>query len=253
MSTVPDELSPNLGRTGDVRFISLGSLLRPIGHGFLDLLYPPRCLDCGARVESPRLPLCPRCLHSLERAPVMGVEAQLDRLPNGHGAIDRAFALWMFDKESPLQALQHAFKYNNRPWYGVPLGRLVGDAFKRAHPDASPDGVVPVPLHRTRRLERGYNQSRLLATGIADVLDCSLRATLLRRPHPTRSQTNLSREERWQNVRDAFHAENEAQGGRWLLVDDVLTTGSTAVASAQSLRDAGAGGVSLATLAFARP
>jgi ComF family protein len=186
----------------------------------------------------------------MEQAPRMGVAARLDRLPTGRGIFAHALALWVFDKGGTLQAVQHAFKYGNRPRYGVALGRLVGSAYAEEAP--APDGVVPVPLHRTRELERGYNQSRMLGKGVADALDCPLRDDLLARPRPTRSQTNLSREARWKNVRDAFAADSDAAGGHWLLVDDVLTTGSTAVAAALTLNEAGADAVSLATLALAR-
>jgi ComF family protein len=180
----------------------------------------------------------------------MGVAARLDRLPTGRGLFEHVLALWTFDKGGTLQAVQHAFKYNNRPQYGVALGRLVGAAYEEEA--ALPDGVVPVPLHRTRELERGYNQSRMLARGVSDALDRPLRDDLLDRPRPTLSQTNLSREERWKNVRDAFAAAPDCSGGRWLLVDDVLTTGSTAVAAGLALANAGADAVSLATLALAR-
>ena len=224
--------------------------LQTVSRGLLDLVYPPRCLGCGARSESPELPLCPRCLQEMERAPRMGVAARLDRLPTGRGIFKHALALWVFDKGGTLQAVQHAFKYGNRPRYGVALGRLVGSAY--ADEASVPDGVVPVPLHRTRELERGYNQSRMLGRGVADALNCPLRDDLLSRPHPTRSQTNLSREARWKNVRDAFAVDADAGDGHWLLVDDVLTTGSTAVAAALTLDEAGADAVSLATLALAR-
>ena len=238
-------------RQGYLSFLRpIGASARALGRGLMDLLYPPRCLGCGARPESPRLPLCPRCLSSLERAPEMAVAARLDRLPVGRGAIHRALALWVFDKRGTLQAVQHALKYRNRPRYGVPLGRLIGAAYAETHP--RPDGVVPIPLHPTRRLERGYNQSRTLGQGVANALDVPLRPNLLERPHPTRSQTNLSRSARWKNVRDAFAASGDAANGHWLLVDDILTTGSTCVAAAQTLQDAGADAVSLATLALAR-
>jgi ComF family protein len=186
----------------------------------------------------------------MERAPSMGVAARLDRLPTGRGLFEHALALWVFDKGGTLQAVQHAFKYGNRPRYGVALGRLIGAAYAEEAP--APDGVVPVPLHRTRELERGYNQSRMLAKGVAEALDTPLRGDLLARPRPTRSQTHLSREERWNNVRDAFAADAACSGGRWLLVDDVLTTGSTAVAAGLTLTRSGADAVSLATLALAR-
>ena len=227
-----------------------GQTLRTVGRGLLDLVYPPRCLGCSARPESPALPLCPRCLQSMERAPTMAVAARLDRLPTGRGIFEHALALWVFDKGGTLQAVQHTFKYGNRPRYGVALGRLLGSAFVE---EANlPDGVIPIPLHRTRELERGYNQARMLAKGVAETLDRPLRDDLLARPLPTRSQTNLSREERWRNVRDAFAADDACASGHWLLVDDVLTTGSTAVAAALTLTDAGANAISLATLALAR-
>ena len=149
-----------------------------------------------------------------------------------------------------LQAVQHALKYQNRPRYGVPLGRLMGEAFAERHP--TPDGVVPVPLHRTRQLERGYNQSAALAEGVAEALSCPGRPDLLARPHPTRSQTGLSREERWRNVRNSFSADPAAADGHWLLVDDVLTTGATAVAAGQTLAGAGADSLDLMTLGLAR-
>jgi ComF family protein len=180
----------------------------------------------------------------------MAVAARLDRLPAGRGLFAHAMALWVFDRDGTLQALQHAIKYGDRPRYGVAVGRLLGTAY--AEDADPPDGVVPVPLHRTRELERGYNQSRMLAKGVAEALDRPLRDDLLARPHPTRPQTHLSRDERWQNVQDAFAADAGAADGHWLVVDDVLTTGSTAVAAAQTLADAGAPAVSLATLALAR-
>lgn len=228
----------------------IGRAFRTLGRGVLDLTYPPRCLGCGARPESPKLPLCPRCLQSMERAPQMGIAARLDRLPVGRGIFENALALWVFDKGGTLQAVQHAFKYGNRPRYGVPLGRLMGTAYAENSP--LPDGVIPVPLHRTRELERGYNQSRMLAEGVADEFDRPLRTDLLTRQHPTRSQTNLTRKERWQNVHEAFDADAACAGAHWLIVDDVLTTGSTVVSAAQTLMRTGATAVSLVTLALAR-
>lgn len=229
---------------------SVGRALQDVWDGLLNVVYPPRCLGCSARVADPALPLCPACLGRMDRAPTMAVAARIDRLAVPRGALRGAMALWVFDKESPLQAVQHALKYGNRPRYGVSLGQLVGQAYAELWP--VPDAVVPIPLHRTRLLERGYNQSAMLAEGVADALGCPVRAGLLARPHPTRSQTNLSRPARWQNVCAAFEATDDAAGGTWLLVDDVLTTGSTAVAAAQTLREAGAADVYLATLAMAR-
>lgn len=228
----------------------VGTAVRTLGRGLIDVVYPPRCLGCGARPESATLPLCPPCLYALERAPTMAVAARLDRLPFGRGAFAHWLALWIFDRGGTLQAVQHALKYGDRPRYGVELGRLLGTAY--GEEALLPDGVIPVPLHRTRRLERGYNQSHMLGKGVAAALDCPLRADLLDRPVPTRPQTNLSREQRWQNVHDAFSADPACADGHWLLVDDVLTTGATVAAAGRTLLTAGAETVSLATLALAR-
>jgi ComF family protein len=230
--------------------------LRRLGQALLGLLYPPLCLGCEDRLPSDAdatpLPLCPTCLRSLPRAEAGILTPRLARFPGGAAAFDRAAALWIFDAAGALQQLQHTLKYGNRPTLGVQLGRLVGEAW-HAGANPSPELVVPVPLHRRRRLERGYNQSERLATGIAEVLDAPVRADLLARPRATRSQTALSQPERWQNVERAFALSepHAVAGRRVLLVDDVLTTGATSVAAAAPLRAAGAT-VSLTVLACTR-
>jgi ComF family protein len=128
----------------------------------------------------------------------------------------------------------------------------MGTALHEAPALEALDAIVPVPLHRTRRLERGYNQSAALARGLAEHLDAPCRPAWLTRPRPTRSQTHLSRRERWQNVAGAFDVPQPLPNGcALLLVDDVLTTGATVTAAARVLRRAGAGSVHLATLAMA--
>lgn len=227
--------------------------LRRLGRALLDVLYPPLCLGCEDRLpaDARALPLCTACLRAMPRAEPGILAPRLARFPGGSEAFDQAAALWVFDAEGALQRLQHALKYGNRPTLGVRLGRLVGEAWSDESP--RPDVIVPVPLHRRRWLERGYNQSERLAAGIGEMLDRPVRADLLTRPRATRSQTALSQPERWKNVADAFAlTDPDVVAGRHvLLVDDVLTTGATAVAAAAPLRAAGAT-VSLAVLACTR-
>lgn len=229
-------------------------LLRRLGRALLDVVYPPLCIGCDDRLppDTPALFLCAECLRALPRAEPGVLLSRLADLPGGTAAFGHAAALWLFDDGGTLQRLQHALKYGNRPTLGVRLGRLVGEAW-REHGRQTPDLIVPVPLHRRRRLERGYNQSERLAAGLADVLDRPVDAEGLARPRPTRSQTSLSKPARWRNVERAFAVPDpEAVAGhRVLLVDDVLTTGATAVAAAHLLRTAGAK-VDLAVLACTR-
>jgi ComF family protein len=117
----------------------------------------------------------------------------------------------------------------------------------------TPDAILPIPLHRARLYERGYNQSLMLAQGVGEHLGVPVQTDLLVRSRVTRSQTRLSRQARWQNVAGAFTVTEPASVSdkQLLLIDDVLTTGATLAAAAVSLKDSGAASVSAATLALA--
>ena len=228
------------------------SWARDTSLALLDLLYPPRCLGCGASMPSADEPLCAACVRLLDRPLPHEVTAHIHRLEKAKQAVSTARALWSFDAGGIVQQLQHALKYANRPSHGRALGRLMGQALVAGDPTC--DLILPIPLHHTRQLERGYNQSALLADGLSQETGLPVRSDVLLRIRPTRSQTNLSRNERQDNVRGAFAVKQPltVRGlGVWL-IDDVLTTGSTASAAAASLHDAGADEVHVYTLAFAR-
>jgi ComF family protein len=225
-----------------------------------DLAFPALCLACDRRLpaepaptQAGSVPLCPACLRRLPRAEAAEVGARLAALPTGN-VFAAATALWVFDEGGAVQRLQHTLKYRDRPTLGVALGRLLGQAVVEATGPVRYDAVVPVPLARVRRLERGYNQSAALAAGASEVLAGSppVAEHVLVRARRTRSQTALSRARRWANVEGAFTTPNPdaLRGRRLLLVDDVLTTGATVTAAAQPLVAAGAT-VDLAALALA--
>ena len=114
-------------------------------------------------------------------------------------------------------------------------------------------GLVPVPLHPERFAERGFNQSELLAAPISQALDIPLRTDILQRTRATRSQAQLNRIQRLQNVSGAFTVDDGVRlgGETFLLIDDVATTGATLRACAQALRQAGAGDIWALTVARA--
>ena len=136
----------------------------------------------------------------------------------------------------------HAFKFGGRRGLAHPLGDLLAGLGGAALPGATPDVLVPVPLHPRRARERGYNQALLLARRLEWAWGVPTVADDLRRVAPTRPQTDLDATERRRNVRDAFGGRRSdlIAGRHVLLVDDVLTTGATAGECARILYRAGA-------------
>ncbi len=226
-------------------------MLRRLGRVLRELIYPWYCLHCGARATHPTLPLCTDCLAALRRVPPGEPLRRLHRLPEAIGCFHAAYSLWYETPKGPFRSLHHALKYANRPVYAQRLGRLLGETFRDEL--QAIDLIVPVPLHRRRFLERGYNQSAWLAQGIRDVLGRPVAPELLVRVRATQSQTHLHREARRTNVAHAFTAPypERVAGRHVLLVDDLLTTGATAAWAAQTLRKAQASGVTLVTLGLA--
>jgi ComF family protein len=200
-------------------------------------LLPPTCLLCGGAGSADGLDLCGRCLQSLPRAdPVTTPPYVAVVCP----------CIYAY----PLDHCIRAFKFQGeRAWARV-LGTLLALERRRAGnvlPGAVPlpDLVVPVPLHLRRLRERGYNQSADLARFAAFSLRLPLATDALERCRATGVQSSLPAAARAANVAGAFRALRPLRGRHVALVDDVLTTGSTAAAAAAALAAAGAGSVEL--------
>lgn len=231
----------------------LGLRLAEIGQLLLDLLYPPRCPGCGrlgvlfcqacqARIEPLPVTGCRRCG---DPATPAGLCAACRATPS---SLDAIFSAAVF--APPLRDAIHDLKYNNGRALARPLGQQMVLAWRKR--GLSADLIVPVPLHRSRVSERGYNQSALLARVLAAEVGVPIAERLLIRQRATAHQVGLSRAERAQNVAGAFSCLGEVAGKHVLLLDDVATTGATLEACASALRAAGASQVTGFTLARAR-
>lgn len=145
----------------------------------------------------------------------------------------------------------HRYKYGRATFFEPFLGRLLEREAVPALAAGNWDGLVPVPLHPLREREREFNQAERLARWLGRAAGLPVEAGLVRRGAPTRVQASLDRRERVRNVADAFAVRDSvrAAGRRWVVVDDVLTTGATTSAVAGALRDAGAREVAVWTLA----
>jgi ComF family protein len=223
----------------------------------LSFIYPPICLLCNGILQDNERLVCESCWQSIETVHSEDDEYQqfLAKL-TGDGIISGLFSPFYFEKEGKLQAVIHGLKYQGYTSLGVKAGRKVGERIESANGFPKADGVLPVPLHPLKKRERGYNQSELICQGIEEVTGIPVRTDLLIRRKYTVSQTQLSFEERKENVGDAFEINEKTHGdisGRsFILVDDVITTGSTINACAKALATADAKSVHAASIALAK-
>jgi ComF family protein len=185
---------------------------------------------------------CVSCRTPFQNAFPLDHEGRCALCRSGLRGFDAAYAFGAY--EGALRKLIHLFKYGRMRTLARPLGGLLTRALPR---DESFDAIVPVPLYWRRRLQRGFNQAELLARGISRSTGIPV-ARALRRVQATPTQAGLSNSARRRNVAAAFVSRNAA-GQRILLIDDVLTTGSTATACANALKRAGAKRVALLTVA----
>lgn len=220
----------------------------------LELFFPSLCITCGERLITQEKYVCFNCWHDL---PVTNFHLQPDnkvaQLFWGRVEIAHATSFFAFKKGSRYQQLIHFIKYKGLKELGFETGRKFGFALRDSVWYGTVDLIVPVPLHPKKERLRGYNQSGWIARGMADAMKKPVSAGNLCRQVHTSTQTRKNRFERWQNVEDIFVIKKpeEFAGKHVLLVDDVVTTGSTLEACAFRLLKTKGTAVSIATLAFA--
>ena len=220
-----------------------------------DVVLPRLCPVCGIALDDDERWLCRKCLAALPRTRYEETDFNaMEQHFAGKVPVERATAYFFYEKGSPYASILHDIKYHNMPDMGRWLtARAVGD-MAGSHFFDGIDIVTAVPLHRSKLAQRGYNQSEYLARGIADALDIPYLETLKAvRPHST--QTHKGAMERWQNIQGNYALKNDADrlaGKHILLVDDVVTTGSTLTVCATLLKQIPGTTVSIFTLAAAR-
>jgi competence protein ComFC len=232
-------------------------------NALLGLLYPEVCQLCGENRGTPaegfvcrqcaekvrwiEPPFCARC--GLPYEGQIGGAFQCGNCRELDLAFDWARAA-VFTREPVLEVI-HRYKYQRALWFEPFLAGLL---IARAGPELRPedwDCIVPVPLYPTREREREFNQAERLARRLESMVGIPVETNILRRLRPTVTQTQLSREERQENVRKAFGLRNrqDLSGKRFLLLDDVMTTGATTSACARVLKQAGGARVCVWTVA----
>ncbi|MDR0928214.1 MAG: ComF family protein [Oscillospiraceae bacterium] len=234
--------------------------ISPLRIGLRSLFFPRGavCISCGAlRVDAAAHRLCRACEEALVPlsppfCPRCGRPGWSMVCPDCSlappTALDARISAYAY--RDTAGALVRALKYQ----HVQPAARALADGMLACRPKGRFDALVPVPLHRRRMRQRGFNQADMLCAVLSEATGLPIWRALAR-IHATRTQTRLNQEQRQENVRGAFAADSEevisVQGASLLLVDDVMTTGATAESCAQALKAAGAARVVLWTAARA--
>lgn len=233
------------------------NLLIDLYEAVLDLVYPPKCLicdemqpqyicnDCLKEIVYIKTPICARCGAPIE-------DKWCQDCHQTEFAFDSAKAVGEYD--GVLRQAIHLLKYSGHKVLTPILGELMVDYLHSERRFLNRIGcIVPMPIHISRLKQRGFNQSELLAKEIGNKLALPVNTSAVIRSKATKSQVGMQHIMRQENVEDAFEVVRpDAVYGRVvLLVDDVLTTGSTADSAARAIREAGAAEVHVLTLARA--
>ena len=205
------------------------------------------CRDCWQQVRFIRPPFCERCGLPFEGEITTAFECTNCREMELHFCWARSAVV---ARGVALEAI-HRYKYNRQLWFEPFLADLFVREARESIRAGDWDALVPVPLFPVKEREREFNQAERLALQASTALGIPLQAKLLKRVVPTLTQTRLSRRERAENMRHAFAPGTAAilEGGRFVLIDDVFTTGATTSACAKVLLDAGAARVAVWTVA----
>jgi len=221
---------------------------------FVSLLFPELCPACGENLVAGEHIICTDCLYSL---PMTNFHQQSNNIVAqqfwGKLPLQGAYALYYFAKGGKIQNLMHHFKYKGMHQIGNILGEIAGRQLMESPIFTSAEIIIPVPLHNSRLKKRGYNQSACFAHGLASKLDAGVDEDNLIRAHATETQTRKSRFLRFENMQEVFKVQypERLEGKHILLVDDVITTGSTLEACGAELLKVDGVKLSIATIAYA--
>ena len=223
-------------------------------NSFLDFIYPRYCAACNNLLLIKEEEICLSCNYELPRTNFhKQKENQVEQLFWGKIKVEFASSYLSYTKGNITQQVIQNFKYRGRKEIGYILGRQYGNELNRIMNNKNIDFIVPIPLHEKKQKKRGFNQSEYFGKGLSDSLKIPLETNVLTRQIYTETQTIRSRIDRWQNVKSIFEVcdINKIQGKHILLVDDIITTGSTIESAALTLQKKADSKISVLTLGIA--
>lgn len=221
-----------------------------------DFFFPRICVCCGKLLSSQEEGICISCMSSLPGTGILNTpENEMERRFWGIYPVERATTLYYYARGGSVADILHGMKYYGRKRLCRHMGHIMGTELLDTGFFDGIDCIIPVPLHKRRLRDRGYNQSELLAEGISDIISVPVITDAMIRTHNNTTQTHKSAFERWENTEGLFKVTEKAcslRGKHILLIDDVLTTGATISACLDVLKTVDSIKISVVTLAWAK-
>lgn len=220
-------------------------------NDLLNILFPPKCHVCDGQLATHERFACTRCLSKLPRSGFH--RRKLNPMEERFAGIfpfRRGTGYFLYSRGSAVSTLIQDMKYRRFPSIGNMLGGIAATELMEEGFFTGVEVIVPVPMHRWKQMNRGYNQTHRIAAGISEATGIPVSLTL-RAIRSHRTQTALSRDERLANTSGLFRVKDpdEIKGRHVLLIDDVCTTGSTLISAAEAIWQSDPSDLTLFTLA----
>ncbi|HTN68893.1 MAG TPA: ComF family protein [Dysgonamonadaceae bacterium] len=225
-------------------------VLEEVTHFF----FPNCCVVCQVKLLPTEKGVCLQCLYKLPKTNnFREPDSHCEMLLAGRFPFDRVASFCVLTSDGLLQSIIHELKYNQKPYIGVLMGAIFGKDLLGSKFIETIDEIVPVPLHRKKMVLRGFNQAEAFAQGLSKSTTLPVSIDELIRVIDNPTQTKLSKTQRWKNVEGIFKVRDRKsfENKHLLLVDDVITTGSTLEACAHALLKCKNIKISIATIAEA--
>lgn len=217
-----------------------------------DFLLPRFCVFCEQKLSPLEKYLCNNCFSKLDLADNDYLKDFFNEKFNNLSKIDYLFSCYKYTKKSPIQKIIHQLKYNGKFRIGYYLGTILANKIKDDIELNNYNLILPVPIHPIKKTERGYNQSYYIAKGFAKSTNKKIINNVLYRKVYTESQSLRNKNQREENIKDIFEIKNVnyIKGKNIIILDDIITTGSTVKEVAKICKNNGAAKIAAVSIAL---